>query len=222
MNNAAQQYRQKTDTSTMTILKSEDKIYPMLYLYHAGMREACARFDMINEEFKFRYQRTPIHNVESRIKKPESIHEKLKRKNLSFTIESIKQNIHDIAGIRIVCFYIDDIYTLYDLVSKQDDLEIIRVRDYIKTPKENGYRSLHLIVQIPIVILDRKEWIPVEIQLRTIAMDLWANLEYDLKYKPGCKTENIDISNELLDCSNIIAVVDKRIQAMSELLKPIK
>ena len=151
--------------------------------------------------------------MKSRIKTPKSVAEKLIRKNLHLDVKNARENIDDIAGIRIICPYIKDIYMIRQLLQAQDDLEIIRETDYIKSPKPNGYRSLHLIINVPVFFSDHKEKVKVEIQIRTIAMDFWASLEHQLRYKAPNK-EDIpeDISAELKSCADIIAQTDIRMQ----------
>ena len=166
-----------------------------------------------------RDSRNPIHHVESRIKKPASIFEKLGRYGKEATLENMERYIMDIAGVRVICSYIHDVYNLLELLRKQDDLVIVTVKDYIKDPKPNGYRSLHVIVRIPVYFLDNKELIPVEVQLRTIAMDFWASLEHDLKYKSVSEVHGIDSYDELKDCSRIIEDVESRMQILARALE---
>ena len=144
-----------------------------------------------------------------------SIYEKLKRRNLPVSVESMEANIFDIAGVRVICSYIHDVYGLLSLLRKQDDLEIVEVKDYIEHPKPNGYRSLHVIVRMPVYFMDKKELVPVEVQIRTIAMDFWASLEHGLKYKAVHSVEGIDSSDELLYCSRVIKDVEERMQILA-------
>ena len=161
------------------------KLRELSQRYRAALREMVVRFEILDQDLNLRKDRTPIHHVESRVKTPESIIEKIGRYGKERTLENIEKYIMDIAGIRVVCSYISDVYNLFDLLQRQDDLEIVTVKDYIANPKPNGYRSLHVIVRIPVYFLDSKQMVPVEIQLRTVAMDFWASLEHDLKYKGG-------------------------------------
>ena len=186
--------------------------------YNAAMREMEVRFEVIDQELEARNNRNPIHHIESRLKTPPSIIEKLQRYGKRVTIEDMETYIMDIAGIRVICSYIQDVYNLLDLVKRQDDLEVVTVKDYIANPKPNGYRSLHIIVKIPVYFLDEKKMIPVEVQLRTIAMDFWASLEHDLKYKAVRTIEGIDYYGELKDCSRIIEDVEARMQILSRAL----
>ena len=178
--------------------------------YHAAIREVSTKLEILDDEFQVRYDYNPIHHMECRLKSPRSLFEKLERKGLEIEIASIYQ-ITDMAGIRVICNYIDDVYAVASLLLKQDDIKLIRRRDYIKEPKESGYRSLHLVVEIPVFLSDKTEMVPVEIQLRTIAMDTWASLEHELKYKrSGGITPEME--EELKDCANAMAEVDRRME----------
>lgn len=187
--------------------------------YHAAMRQMEVRFEILNQDINAKQNRNPIHHVESRLKKPASIFEKLQRYGKQTTIEDMEAYIMDIAGIRVICSYISDVYNLFDLVKRQDDLSVVTVKDYIAEPKPNGYRSLHIIVKVPVYFLDKKEEVPVEVQFRTIAMDFWASLEHDLKYKAVRKIEGIDSDDELKDCSRIIEDVESRMQILAKALE---
>ena len=184
--------------------------------YHAAIREVSTKLEILDDEFQVRYDYNPIHHMECRLKSPRSLFEKLERKGLEIEIASIYQ-ITDMAGIRVICNYIDDVYAVASLLLKQDDIKLIRRRDYIKEPKESGYRSLHLVVEIPVFLSDKTEMVPVEIQLRTIAMDTWASLEHELKYKrSGGITPEME--EELKDCANAMAEVDRRMEEIHKAL----
>ena len=187
--------------------------------YHAAMRQMEVRFEIIDADLSARQNRNPIHHVESRLKKPASIFEKLQRYGRQTTIEDMEAYIMDIAGIRVICSYISDVYKLLDLIKRQDDLTLVTVKDYISEPKPNGYRSLHIIVKVPVYFLDKKEEVPVEVQFRTIAMDFWASLEHDLKYKAVRAIEGIDSFDELKECSHIIEDVEARMQILAKALE---
>ena len=180
-------------------------------LYNAAIREVRAKLETLDEEFHVRYNYNPIHHIESRLKTPQSIVEKLKRKGYEVSIESMRKNLTDVAGIRVICNYIDDIYTIAELLLRQDDITLIRKRDYIAKPKENGYRSLHLVIEVPIFLSDRKELVPVEIQIRTIAMDCWASLEHQLMYK-SAKSLPDYLRVQLKECADSIADIDLKMQ----------
>ena len=194
---------------------AEAKTREIIQKYRAAMREMQVRFEILDQDLNLKKHRNPIHHVESRIKKPASIFEKLGRYGKEPTLENMERYIMDIAGVRVICSYIHDVYNLLDLLQKQDDLTIVTVKDYIASPKPNGYRSLHVIVRIPVYFLDKKELIPVEVQLRTIAMDFWASLEHDLKYKAVREVEGVDSYAELKDCSRIIEDVEARMQILA-------
>ena len=198
---------------------AEAKTREIIQKYQAAMREMEVRFEIIDQDLSLKKHRNPIHHVESRIKKPASIFEKLERYGKEPTLENMERYIMDIAGVRVICSYIHDVYNLLELLRKQDDLVIVTVKDYVANPKPNGYRSLHVIVRIPVYFLDKKELIPVEVQLRTIAMDFWASLEHDLKYKAVSEVEGIDSYDELKDCSRIIEDVEARMQILARALE---
>lgn len=195
------------------------KMREIIQKYQAAMREMEVRFEVIDQDLNLKKHRNPIHHIESRIKTPTSILEKLQRYGKEPTLENAERYIMDIAGIRIICSYIHDVYNLLELLERQDDLTIVTIKDYIADPKPNGYRSLHAIVRIPVYFLDKKELIPVEVQLRTVAMDFWASLEHDLKYKAVRAVEGIDSCDELKDCSRIIEDVEARMQILARALE---
>ena len=187
-------------------------------LYSAAIKEIRTKFEILDDEFSVKYNYNPIHQIESRLKKPKSIIEKLKRMGFEVSLKSIRENLFDVAGIRVICNYVDDIYRIADLLIKQDDITLIRTKDYIEHPKENGYRSLHLIVSIPIFLAESTENVMAEIQIRTIAMNLWASLEHELKYK-----SEDDVSEELKirlkNNADTIAKVDMEMQSIFRELK---
>ncbi|WP_071396997.1 GTP pyrophosphokinase [Bacillus tuaregi] len=154
-----------------------------LFVYKFALDEINTKLNILNEEYQHIHNHNPIEHMKSRIKSPASIVKKLKRKGLDITIGHALEHIHDIAGVRITCSFISDIYTLFEAISRQDDIEVIRVKDYIKQPKANGYKSLHLIVEIPVFLSNHVKKVKVEIQIRTIAMDFWASLEHKIYYK---------------------------------------
>jgi len=154
-----------------------------MMMYNCAIREVRTKFEVLNDDFSVAYKRNPIEMIKSRIKKPISIMEKLRRKNYPFTMQSIRENLSDVAGVRVICSFIDDIYEVAEMFASQDDIKVIEVKDYIKNPKESGYRSYHMIVEIPVFFANRKQNMRVEVQLRTIAMDFWASLEHKMKYK---------------------------------------
>ena len=183
----------------------------LMMVYACAIKEMRTKFDVLNTEFNVRNQRNPISAVTTRLKSTASITEKLNRRGLPVTLESIEKNLNDVAGVRVICPFVDDIYFLVDCLLRQSDLELVQVKDYIKHPKPNGYRSLHLVVKIPVYFLDRKEQIPVEVQIRTIAMDFWASLEHQLRYK---KTADVPetLNQQLYAVSEKIAALDGEMQ----------
>lgn len=187
------------------------KFQKLMMQYQCAMLEVKIKLDVLNAELSNQDSRNPFESIKCRIKSPSSIFEKLKRKNLEISIDSIEKNLYDVAGIRVICSFPDDIYKLADCLAQQDDIEILERKDYIRNPKPNGYRSLHLIVQIPIFLTNEKKNMKVEVQFRTIAMDFWASLEHKLKYKK--EIDNAEsISNELFYCAELISQLDNRMQ----------
>jgi len=179
-------------------------------IYSSALKEVYTKLDILNNEFKHIHSRNPIEHITTRVKSPESIIEKLIRKNLPVTIESAKKHLNDIAGIRIICTFLDDIYHVVNMLTSQNDLKTIKIKDYITKPKPNGYRSLHLIVQIPVFFSDRVEDVNVEIQLRTEAMDVWASIEHKLSYKGYNNYIDDEILTELKNCSDQLNILDNR------------
>jgi putative GTP pyrophosphokinase len=187
--------------------------------YIAATHAIRSKLENLNKQFKLIHSRNIIHTIQSRVKTPESIVNKLQRKGLELSLESARQNLKDIAGVRVNCLYIDDIYLISEWLLKQNEIQLIRISDYVKNPKPNGYRSLHLIITVPVFLYPKSEVVKVEIQIRTIAMDFWASLEHEIFYK---RTNTIlaSVSTELKDCADTIAEVDKKMQKIFYL--PIK
>lgn len=181
------------------------------HLYESAINIVTTYLNNLDGEFNVRFQRNPIHNIESRVKSAESIVGKLQKKGLPVTPESARRNLLDLAGIRVTCYYISDIYDLADMLSRRDDFVLIKRKDYIKHPKKSGYRSLHLVLNVPVHLSSRKVYAPVEIQIRTMAMDFWASLEHQLKYKTSNEITP-EISQELRACADQIAETDMRMQ----------
>ena len=188
------------------------KDYVALMSYYAGaMMEVETKFRVLNMEFNAQFARNPIETIKTRIKSPASIYEKMKRLGLPPTVENIETALSDVAGVRIICSFLDDIYQLADMLMRQDDVRVLRVKDYIKNPKESGYRSLHLIVEVPIFLSSGKRPMRVEVQLRTIAMDFWASLEHKLRYKKDIPQEKLqEIARELSLCADIVSRTDEQ------------
>ncbi len=195
------------------ILSTIKKLVEMQQLYSAAIKEVSTKLEILDDEFHVKYAHNPIHHMESRLKQPQSIMEKLRRRGYEADIEFAVTRLTDIAGIRVICNYIDDVYKISELLLKQDDITLIKQTDYIKQPKQNGYRSLHVVVAVPVFLSGETKRVPVEVQIRTIAMDFWASLEHQLKYK-SAMSENEDIQSELLECAESIASVDAKMQSI--------
>ena len=183
----------------------------LMSCYRCAIMEIETKFRVLNERFSLQHDRNPIDSIQSRLKSPDSILDKMLRKKLPFTLEAIENNIFDIAGIRVVCSFVDDIYMLADCLLQQDDITLIERKDYIKNPKKNGYRSLHLIIEVPIFLQNTKKLVYVEVQFRTIAMDFWASLDHQMKYKKDLD-ESEEISEQLRECAEVIAQTDEKMQ----------
>ena len=181
--------------------------------YSCAIKEIKTKFDVLSTEFNVKHKRNPISSISSRLKSTESIVNKLMRKDLPFSIEGMENNLFDIAGVRVVCSYVDDIYAIADALLAQDDIELVERKDYIKQPKPNGYRSLHLIVRVPVFFAGSKENVPVEVQIRTIAMDFWASLEHQIKYKKDIPDQE-DVVAKLRECADVITQTDEKMLAL--------
>ena len=184
--------------------------------YQSALREVRTKLEILDDEFQMRHSRNPIHHMESRIKSPQSIAQKLRRKGLSVSCEAAMDNLNDIAGIRVVCAYLNDTYTIAGLLTGQDDIELVQTRDYIASPKPNGYRSLHLIVRVPVFLSEGKLLLPVEVQIRTIAMDFWASLEHQLRYKeaahvPEELNHQLELDGDMQHIHDQMAALSNRI-----------
>lgn len=186
----------------------------LMSYYRCAMMEVSTKFNVLDEELLLQYDRNPIEAIKTRLKSPESIMDKLSRRGLPFSAESIEQNLNDIAGVRVICAYISDIYMLRDALLRQDDIVLLQEKDYIKNPKPNGYRSLHLIVETPIFLHDQKKQMRVEVQFRTMAMDWWASVEHKLRYKKPAAPE--EVNSELKECAEISADLDKRLEKLRQ------
>ena len=186
----------------------------LMMMYDCAIKEVRTKLEVLNSELSVRYNRNPIEFISCRIKKPASIVRKLKKRNLPITLASLEENISDIAGIRVICSFIDDIYAIASMLTRQDDITLVEEKDYIQHPKANGYRSLHLIVQIPVFFSDVTKHMKVEIQIRTIAMDFWASLEHQLKYKKDLGGNEEKIMQELYECAQTISATDEKMLAI--------
>ena len=186
----------------------------IMMIYESAIKQIETKLDILNKENQVNRERSPIETVKSRIKAPDSIAKKLEKKNLPVTFESMMSNLDDIAGVRVICPYISDIYSMRDMLLKQPDLKLIRQCDYIENPKESGYRSLHIVVEIPVYLSKTAHNVRVEIQLRTIAMDFWASLEHQLRYKNTAKVPD-SVRRELFRVAETIAMTDREMEEIA-------
>ncbi|MBO5454533.1 MAG: GTP pyrophosphokinase family protein [Clostridia bacterium] len=185
-----------------------------MMMYNCAIKEVRTKFEVLNADFSVTYKRNPIEMIKSRVKSPQSIFEKLQRKNLELSMDSILDNISDVAGVRVICSFIDDIYEVAEMLVSQDDVKLLQIKDYIKNPKTNGYRSYHMIIEVPVFFARKKQNIKVEVQLRTIAMDFWASLEHSMKYKQDIIDTDY-VVDELKKCADIIASTDLKMQEIN-------
>ena len=186
----------------------------IMMIYESAVKQIETKLEILNKENKVRRERNPIETVKSRIKTPESIAKKLEKKNLPITFDSMMTNLSDIAGVRVICPYISDIYTVRDMLIKQPDITLLAENDYIANPKESGYRSLHIVVEIPVYLSKTAHNVRVEIQLRTIAMDFWASLEHELRYKTTTKVPD-SVRRELFRAAETIAMTDRQMEEIA-------
>ena len=179
----------------------------LMMMYHSAIREVTTKLEILNDELSLDSEKNPIQFIKSRVKEPMSIVSKLNKLDKEFSVESIMTNLNDVAGIRVISSFIDDVYNIADMLVKQDDIVLIDAKDYIKNPKANGYRSYHLIIEVPVFFSQEKQMVRVEIQIRTVAMDFWASLEHQLKYKKNLK-DSKKIEDELKECADTISQTD--------------
>ncbi len=193
-------------------LKNLGKEYMRLMSYYSSaMLEIETKFKVLNIEFNGKFDRNPIESIKTRLKTPKSIIEKMDRIGVPLSVENIEHKLSDVAGVRVICSFVDDIYRLADMLALQDDVYILKTKDYIKNPKPSGYRSLHLIVEVPIFLSQEKRFMRVEVQLRTIAMDFWASLEHKLRYKKDIPQEHAqEIARQLIECAETVSRTDQQ------------
>lgn len=208
------------DQTVEWVQRKTQELMTLMVYYRCAMMEIETKLNVLNEEYSLEHDRNPINSIKTRLKKPQSIREKVERLKVPFTPESIAENLNDIAGVRVICAFPEDVYAIADALLRQDDVTLIRKKDYIANPKPSGYHSLHLIVEIPIFLANEKKMVKVEIQLRTIAMDFWASLEHQLRYKKEhIFTESM--AEELYECAQISAALDLRMESLRrKVLKP--
>lgn len=205
-----------TTTEAADLLeKMAEEMSTLMVYYRCAIMEVETKLKVLNEEFSLKHDRNPINSIKSRLKSFSSIREKLQREGIVATPDQIEKNLNDIAGVRVICSFLDDVYDIAEALLKQDDIRIIRVKDYIKDPKPNGYRSLHLIIEIPIFLQHEKHMVKVEIQLRTIAQDFWASLEHQMRYKKNFEFTE-DMGKELLECATMSASLDERMEKINK------
>lgn len=201
-------------------IRNSSTFNSLMMKYRCAIRQIETKLQVLNDEFSVTNKRNPISSIKSRVKSPSSIHGKLKRRGFPFTAESIVQNLDDVAGVRVVCPFISDIYAVAQLITSQDDITILKIKDYIKNPKENGYRSYHMIVEVPVYFSDGKEPMRAEIQIRTMGMDFWASVDHQLHYKKelisGAKVSSIE--QALCLCAETVNETDRRMEAIKDLI----
>ena len=208
--------RMMASVDNQTVEWAQKKTRELLHLmthYKCAMMEIETRFNLLNEEYTLEYGRSPINSIKTRLKTLPSIREKIERRGFSMVPDSIQENLNDIAGVRVICAFPEDVYTLADALLRQDDITLIQKKDYIANPKANGYRSLHMIVTVPIYLAHEKRQMKVEIQLRTIAMDFWASLEHQLRYKNDAEFTDA-MAEELFQCAQLSAELDNRMDRL--------
>ena len=203
---------------SLQFLNNATKFYNLMMMYRCAIREIQTKLEVLDDEFSVENNRNPISFIKTRIKKPNSIYNKLQKMGYEFTTENIQTYLNDVAGVRIVCAFIDDIYMISDLITQQDDIKVIEIKDYIKNPKSNGYRSYHMIVEIPVFLAKGKTPMRVELQIRTNGMDFWATLEHQLRYKKGIEEMPgyDEISEELLHSAKAIIEADNEMQRIKD------
>lgn len=196
-------------------LDMEQQYRQIMFFYEAGIQQVTAKLEILNKEFQYCNDRNPIENIKSRVKSSDSIIEKMRKKGLPLTISCMMNNIFDIAGVRVVCPFISDVYHVARMLMNQTDVEVMRVKDYIETPKDNGYRSLHLILMVDVFFSDQKRRVPIEIQFRTIAMNFWASTEHQLRYKKDTEFTP-EMHKQLKRCADLMARADRKMQRLAE------
>lgn len=215
------------DTLSISLSPDEQKYFfnqarqyrELIMMYNSAIKEVKTKLEVLNDELSIKNERNPIESVSSRVKSITSIVDKLNRKGKEISVKEMYNTLNDVAGIRIICSFVDDIYQIANMLIRQDDIKLVEVKDYIQHPKPNGYRSLHLVIEVPIFLSNRKRYMKVEIQIRTMAMDFWASLEHELKYKHDIENEN-EISKELRECAEVISNTDMKMLEIRDKIKP--
>ena len=202
------------DDDTLELIQSKTmEFIKLMSCYRCALMEVETKFRVLNEEYMLKNDRDPISTIKTRLKSPASIKEKLARRNMPMTLETVENCLDDIAGVRVICSFPEDVYTIAEAFLKQDDIVLLEKKDYIANPKPNGYRSLHIVVAVPIFLENEKRMMKVEIQLRTIAMDFWASLEHQLCYKKESNCSKA-VAEELLQCAELSAQLDQRMDRL--------
>ncbi|AKV56090.1 (p)ppGpp synthetase [Bifidobacterium actinocoloniiforme DSM 22766] len=208
---AALDEEHKAQLTTDDIIEFVD----LMQVYEGAMREISTKLEVLDSEFQVQFSHNPIHHMERRLKSPNSLIGKLERRQLPITVESVRDHIFDVAGVRVICNYRDDVYSVSRYLSDQSDIQVLRVKDYIRGPKQNGYRSLHIIYAVPVFLTSGPHYTPVEVQFRTIAMDYWASLEHQLRYKSDLPDSRLaEHSQTLLDCARSLQNIEVQMQSI--------
>lgn len=222
IDNSSGSFLSEVDTLRELIGSNDHEVFEWKYLYLAhkiGLDEVVTKLNNLNEEFDFLYESNPIEHIETRMKSPRKTVEKLIRLGLPVTAESAWKNLHDVGGIRVVCAFKEDVYEVFDKLSLQKDVVIREVKDYIRNPKENGYRSMHVLVEVPVLMMEKEEYVTIEVQIRTIAMDVWASLEHKLYYKKG-KVVPQEMLDGLKECADLAAQLDTKMMTLRNAMQP--
>ena len=201
-------------------METNARFQELMMMYRCAIREIQTKLEILNDEFKTKNQRNPIDSIRTRVKSPASIFDKMQRKGFEVSIQSIVNNLNDVAGVRVVCPFISDIYTIANLITSQDDITVLKIKDYIKAPKSNGYRSYHMIVEIPVFFTEGKVPMRAEIQIRTIGMDFWASVDHQLRYKKtiGADKDIEAIEAELLKCAQTVSETDCHMEEIKDMI----
>ncbi len=199
------------------VLTGMDEFNYIMMEYESAILEVKTKLEILNAELSMIRVDSPISSINARLKRPASIYEKLRRQGFEVSLESMVKNLNDVAGIRVICSFVDDIYKVAKMLVRQDDITLLEVKDYIKNPKPNGYRSYHMIVEVPVFFTKEKKPVRVEVQIRTVAMDFWASLEHQIRYKKNLPSQKAEeIAEELKSCADTIANTDERMLAIRE------
>lgn len=215
----AQGHSYSDNVTDQEIREAKTKLQELLCCYRCAIREVETKFRVLDEEFSLERDRNPISSIQTRLKTPDSIYEKCRRTGITPGLDALEKSMHDIAGVRIICAFQEDVYLLADCLSRQDDVEILERKDYIETPKPNGYRSLHLIVEVPIFLSNHARRMKAEVQLRTIAMESWANLEHRIRYKKDIDPELLKATSDALwQCAELSSELDSKMQNVRHMI----